>query len=319
MPSRLPARALAAPALLALSALPPVSLSAQSAPADFVLDALGRHPIVFVGDVHPLAEPKRVIAEVIARQDPARPLDLLALEVASEQQPFIDAYLASQPEDTTILLANPRTLRAHWGASAEYLAIYRAAWRWNRDHPGRPLRVLAADIRGWPIAPLTANMAAGGFANRDEWMARQFRQAVREHPEWRVLIFMGGYHGLRRGGGEVTVGSARARFDRWFSGWLEEAGVRVYSILSDAPQGDGHGATRVFDAIAAERGPVNLALPLGEGTDSIARPMHDVQLEGYRLAFWPDRFPLRSAIDAMLVFNRPTPITVLEGFGLSAP
>ena len=152
------------------------------------------------------------------------------------------------PEDTTILLDNPRTLRSHWGASVEYLDIYRAVYRWNADHPDRAVHVLAADIRGWPIASLTEHMATGGFVNRDVWMAAAFRKALEQHPEWRTLIFMGGYHGLKVVGGEVKIGKAHDRFDHWFAGYLADDGFEVYTILSDALQDAGHAATRVFDA-----------------------------------------------------------------------
>ena len=298
-------------ALGLLSALCAPPLSAQSRPADFVLEALSRHSIVFLGDVHPIAEPKQILTEVIDRQDPATAIDLLALEVAAEQQPFIDAYLRSAPEDTTLLVSNPRTLRSHWGASHDYLEVYRAVYRWNHAHPGRPIRISASDIRGWPIAPLTEMMAAGGFANRDEWMARSFASLSRAHPEWRILIFMGGYHGLQIGGGEVEVGQARARFDNWFCGYLKEGGIAVYTILTDARQDDGHGATRVFDELASHRGG-NFATALDVATDSIRQPMYEIAIEGYRLSFWPDRFPLRLAANAMIVLAAATPITLLE-------
>ena len=302
-----PGRALLALTFLVLTVS---ALRAQERdPVEFVLDAVARHPLVFLGDVHPLAEPKRILADVIDRQDPATPIDVLALEVAAEQQPAIDRYLASQPEDTTLLLANPRTLRAHWGASSEYLGIYRAVWRWNRSHPGRAMRIVAADIRGWPIAPLTEAMASGGFANRDEWMARQFVGFVRRNPGARILVFMGGYHGLATGGGEVTVGRSTARFDHWFGGWLRDEQVPLYTIIADARQEGGHGATRVFDLLASQAVDRNFATALGADTDSIVRPMYDVNAEGYHLAFWPDRFPIRQAVDAMIVLGRATPIT----------
>jgi hypothetical protein len=296
-------------ALILLLATPPRAAAQERDPVEFVLEATAAHRVVFLGDVHPLAEPKRILAQVIERQDPASAIDWLALEVASEEQPTIDRYLASAPEDTTLLLERPRTLRAHWGASREYLAVYRAVWRWNAAHPARPIRILAADIRGWPIAPLTENMAAGGFANRDEWMAQRFLRFLTEHPEARVLVFMGGYHGLGAGGGEVTVGRSTARFDRWFSGWLREGGVKPYSILSDARQGEGHGATRVFDALTASGAGRNYAITLSAETDAVERPLHEVQLEGYRLGFRPERFALRDAVDAMIVLDRATPTT----------
>jgi hypothetical protein len=179
-------------ALLACSALSVLSaLPHPAEPLQFLQSAVREHQIVFLGDIHPLAEPKLLVSDFIGRQTVDDAIDLLALEVASEQQEWIDHYLESRPEDVRILLDHPRTLRAHWGVSTEYLGIYRSVYRWNNHHPEHQIHVLAADLRGWPIAPLTPHMATGGFVNRDIWMAAAFRKKLQEHPKWRVLIFMG--------------------------------------------------------------------------------------------------------------------------------
>lgn len=287
-------------------------LRAQTIPPfEFVQSALSRHRIVFLGDIHPLAEPKQLVSRLIREQGPGATIDLLALEVASEEQEVIDRYLASVPEDTTILLDNPRTLRAHWGMSAEYLDIYRAAYRWNANHPDQPIHILAADIRGWPMAPLTEHMATGGFVNRDVWMAAAFRKVLDAHPDWRILAFMGGYHGLKGVGGEVTLGHAHDRFDRWFAGYLADDGYEIFSILTDALQDGGHAATRMYDYLAAGRGG-NFAVALDTSMDVVREPLRDVEQEGYRLEFWPSRIPLRMAVDAMLILTRTRRITLLH-------
>jgi hypothetical protein len=282
---------------------------------DFLKSALAHHRVVFLGDIHPLAEPKLLVANVIRSQQESTAIDLLALEVASEQQEWIDRYLASDPEDTSILLDHPRTLRAHWGISSEYLEIYRAVYRWNSAHPAHPIRVLAADLLGWPIAPLTPHMATGGFANRDQWMAAAFRKKLEPHPEWRVLIFMGGYHGLKQIGGRVALGRVQDRFDHWFAGYLDEAGEKVYSILTDARQDGGRPATRLFDLLGGAR-PGNFAVVLDSTSDTVREPLYDVDQEGFELEFWPSRFSLRTAVDALLILNRTTPITLVKSTSL---
>lgn len=301
------------PPLPPLPLLPPAhsALPPPSAPLDFLRSSLRQHQIVFLGDIHPLAEPKRLVSQIISSQDESSAIDLLALEVASEQQEWIDRYLASTPEDTTLLVEHPRTLRAHWGMSLEYLDIYRAVYRWNSQHSRHPVRVLAADLRGWPIAPLTPHMATGGFVNRDIWMAAAFKKALQPHPNWRVLIFMGGYHGLKGVGGQVAIGRVHDRFDRWFAGYLSDEGLRIFSILTDARQLQTHGATRMLDYLAGDSGG-NFAVALDSTTDRVREPLYEVEQEGFRLEFWPSRFPLRMAVDAMLVLNRTTPITIIE-------
>jgi hypothetical protein len=285
--------------------------ASPATPLEFLQAALRRHQIVFLGDIHPLAEPKLLVSQIISTQEESSAIDLLALEVASEQQEWIDRYLASVPEDTTILLEHPRTLRAHWGVSLEYLDIYRAVYQWNARHPHRPVRILAADLRGWPIAPLTPHMATGGFVNRDIWMAAAFRKALQPHPDWRVLIFMGGYHGLKEVGGQVAIGRVHDRFDRWFAGYLSDGGLKVFSILTDARQLSTHGATRMLEYLAGGSGG-NFAVPLDSTTDRVREPLYDVEQEGFQLEFWPSRFPLRTAVDAMLILNRTTPITLIN-------
>lgn len=298
-------------ALTALTALTAVSTTPAD-PLHFLQTALRDHQIVFLGDVHPLAEPKLLVSQFIDGQDEATAIDLLALEVASEQQQWIDRYLASAPEDTTILLEHPRTLRSHWGVSAEYLGIYRAVYRWNAQHPSRKVHVLAADLLGWPIAPLTAHMATGGFVNRDLWMAAAFRKTLRQHPEWRVLIFMGGYHGLKSVGGQVSIGRVHDRFDRWFAGYLRDEGTDIYTVLTDARSVGNHGATRMFDHLTGGSSE-NFAVALDSTSDGVREPLYDVEQDGFQLEFWPSRFALRTAVDAMLVLNRATPITIIDG------
>jgi hypothetical protein len=132
---------------------------------------------------------------------------------------------------------------------------------------------------------------------------------VRKNPGTRILVFMGGYHALATGGGEVTVGRSTARFERWFGGYLRDDQLPLYAILVDARQEGGHGATRVFDQLAAGAVGRNFAVVLTADTDAVERPMHDVRADGYHLGFWPERFALRHAVEAMIVLDRTTPIT----------
>jgi hypothetical protein len=276
-------------------------------PLQFLQAALREHRIVFLGDIHPLAEPKRLVSRLIRQQREDQAIDLLALEVAAEQQEWIDQYLASKPEDTRILLDHPRTLRAHWGISAEYLEIYRAVYRWNTDHDGQSIHILAADQLGSPRVPRTPRE----LANRDMGMAASFRKTLQQHPTARVLIFMGGYHGLKGIGGEVTIGRASHRFDRWFAGYLADDGADVYTIFTDARQADDHAATRVFDDLAAIS-EHNFAVALDSTTDHVTEPLHTVEQAGFKLEFRPSGFALRSAVDAMGVLKRTTLLRLIR-------
>jgi hypothetical protein len=292
---------------------PALALLAQLvSPSAFVLGALAEHSIVFVGDIHPYAEPKQIITAVLRTMSPEHPVRLLALEIAAEQQPMLDRYFATVPEDTTILLNNPRTLRDHWGASEDYLGIYRAAWAWNAGHPEAPIRVAAIDVPRWPLFQHSEAMAAGTFAERDRIMAARFERELKVTGGGSALVFMGGLHGLRSIGGEVHAGRAVERFDHWFAGYVEADGHPVYTVLIDAPLGDGQGATRVYDLLLAQGGSVDVATVLDASSDDVAEPMRSAILEGYGLAFAPARFHLREAAQAMIILHHPTALTPLR-------
>jgi hypothetical protein len=124
----------------------------------------------------------------------------------------------------------------------------------------------------------------------------------------RVLIFMGG----KEVGGQVAMGRAQRRFERWFAGYLLDHGAEVYSILTDARQtAGGPAATRVFDHLA-HTSTGNFAVVLDSTTDIVPEPMHGVRQEGFSLEFRPARFPLRRAVDAMIVLNRATRVELIR-------
>jgi len=63
--------------------------------------------------------------------------------------------------------------------------------------------------------------------------------------------------------------------------------------------------------MAAGPGPPELAVALDSTTDAVREPLYDVEQEGYSLEFWPSRFPLRTAADAMIILRQAHPITLL--------
>jgi hypothetical protein len=56
----------------------------------------------------------------------------------------------------------------------------------------------------------------------------------------------------------------------------------------------------------------NFAIALDSTTDRVREPLYNVEQDGFQLEFRPSRFPLRRAVDAMLILNSTTPITLLE-------
>jgi len=97
-----------------------------------LIEAAGRsRRLVFLADVTSAAAPKRLAARAVERLASGPGLDLVVLNVPAEEQPFIDQYLATTPEDASLLLGRPRAIREGDGASRDFVDLYRAVWRVN--------------------------------------------------------------------------------------------------------------------------------------------------------------------------------------------
>lgn len=293
-------------------------------PKSFILGAFEAHRIVFVGDVHPAAEPKRLVAQLVPELKARGLLDVLVLEVPYEQQPVIDAYLASNPEEANLLVSHPLTLRAHWGAAEEYLEIYRAVWSVNRRlPPGSRIRIVAVDAPRGPPQVASETDAVARYARRDAVMARRIEQEVLlRDPDARVLIFMGGYHGLKNLGAEAQWGGARAPV-RWMAARLQERWPEpIYTILTDGgPEaaayrtGPSHGATRLFALLRSRvepSAPPPFAVPVTPVFDAIPNPFLEPGEGPISLRFVPESYALHEVVDAYLYLGVGSPITPLE-------
>ena len=286
-------------------------------PVAFIRDAVRRHRLVFLGDIHPAALPKEIVQAVIAAEDSVpgeAALAALALEVGRDQQEYIERYLTSVPEDSTILLDHPVTLRVVWGASREYLGIYRAVWRHNhRAGRARPIAIIAVDVPGWPIPALTVGMALQAFAGRDHGLAGNLEAALaRLGPDGHMLAFLGGYHGLKRVTARVVSGAAELTLDGWAGGLLAQRGVDVYTVFTDGAAAGGgldSGATRLYPLVERAGLAPPFVAPLDSSVDVLRAPLVPIEQEGMSLEFVPERFSLREAADAYLFLGRFRGIT----------
>jgi hypothetical protein len=207
-------------------------------PLDLIEVAGRSRRLVFLADIPSAAAPKRLAAQVIERLALGSGLDLVALEVDAAEQPFIDRYLATAPEDASILMSRPRAIREHDGASRTFIDIYRTVWRVNQELGAhRRVRIVAADLPGWPPARTTSpHEAARLFGERDAHMAEAVTaRALARDPSARVLFFVGGLHALRVGGGQVQTGGMRPVAVTWLAARLAERYPQdVFTILTDA-------------------------------------------------------------------------------------
>jgi hypothetical protein len=201
-------------------------------------------PVLLLGDVAGATGPKQLATLLIDSLGGAGRLEAVALEVPSDQQAWIDLYLETDPEDPSILLAHPRTIRESEGSDRPLLGIYRAVWRVNSVlGANRRIRIIAMDPPEWPPAPGTSPARAlAAFANRDSVMQATLEmRLLGRNPRARVLIFVDGLRVLDGTARISTGGIAPVRID-WLGARLVESGVPTYSVLVDAPRGSGANA-----------------------------------------------------------------------------
>jgi hypothetical protein len=284
-------------------------------PLDLVDVAARSRRLLFIADIHSAAAPKRFAAQAIERIAAGPGLDLLVLEVDADEQPFIDRYLATAPEDASILMSRPRAIREDDAASRTYLDIYRTVWRVNQELGAhRRIRIVAGDRPGWPPPRATSlHDAARLFGERDEHMVDAVHQrGLAREPGTRVLFFVGGLHALKQGGGRIQTGGTRPVDVQWLAARMAERYPQdVFSILVDASP-----MRAVTTEIATYRGTrtaevmrrggisTGSGFRLDEAFDTFTRtPIRVVGTTGLDFSLEPRNTPLSRLADAYVYFG----------------
>lgn len=286
---------------------------ARGDPVRMVVTAGRRHQIIFLGDLLSAPEPKRIVADAIDALAHGPGLDVLVLEVGADLQQRIDRYLDTEPEEAGILLAEPRTIHEEWGVANEYLEIYRRVWRLNRTlDPGRRIRILAADLPGWPPAgTVPARLAAAQYAQRDSYMAERIESMILAgNPRARLLIFMGGYHGLKSGQAELHAGTDAPVPVVWLGTRLRQLHPgEVYTIVMDGASRQapgnlvaGYTATRVYDFLRKRLPDATrpFALTIDSRFDFLRAPIRATTPPGLEITFRPDNYRLQDVADGYI-------------------
>lgn len=285
--------------------------SAGVPPVDFIRDAGRSHRLLFLSDIEGAAEPKRLAAGVIEAMAKDGGLDAVVLEVPVTEQPWIDRYLNTAPEDASILLSRPRLVREHDSATRDYLEIFRQVWKMNQElGPGRSIRILAADHPDWPASSALAPSAAAAlYARRDEFMAETVqRMLLGPYPRSRTLLFMEGYHTLNGGEASFAVGGADPIPVKWLAVRLaEDFPTEVYTVLVESTGSGnaydlvaGYSNTAAFDIVrkGLENARPPLAVAIDEHFDFIRDPVLENAGPGIELDIGPRDYRLREIADA---------------------
>jgi hypothetical protein len=269
--------------------------------------ASAAHRLVFVADVPSANAPKTLVASAIERLAKGSGLDVVALEIDADEQPYIDQYLATTDEDASLLLARPRITHEDEGVSRSYMDVLRAVRRMN-DELGadRQIRIVALDLPQWPPASgESPSDAARRFGQRDSAMYAHIVPLLDQDPKTRVLFFVGGLHVLKSGNGIVQTGGTRTVQVDWLATRLmRDYPQDVYSILVDAsPSRIPAPAVAAYRGTAA--GPVlrdagvkaGSALTLDSSFEFSRQPVNVVEKPGLHFEFSPHDLDFTSIAD----------------------
>ena len=111
-------------------------------------------------------------------------------------------------------------------------------WKLNQKlGADQRIQIVAADLNGWPPArPVSPAERARKSAEREAHMQKSIQDVMSLNPRARVLVFMTGFHALKRGTGELQTGGSTPVQIAWLATRLNGvAPEEVYSFLVDAP------------------------------------------------------------------------------------
>lgn len=277
--------------------LRPYAEEAQMAPAELVATAGRRHRLIFLADVRGAAAPKALAAAAIETLADGSGLDALVLDIPADEQPYLDRYFLTRPEDASILLSRPRAIRESSGVSRSLLELYRTVYRVNGElGPDRAIRVIAADLPDWPpTRALAPHDAAEMYGARDAFMAARVDSLLLAfNANARALFFMDGLQTLR-GGATLQAGGTGLVQVTWLAERLAKRYPRdVYGIIVDAPAARAIAPTvvayRRTGAAEVFRGagglPGSFGLPLHSAFDPVV-PMQVAVTPGTTFALQP--------------------------------
>ena len=290
-------------------ALLPYAQSAQVDPSELIATAGRRHRLVFLGDVAGASAPKELAARAVETLAGGSGLDAVVVEIPADEQPYLDRYFLTDPEDAALLLSRPRAIREAEGVARSYLDLYRTIWRVNQElGADAAIRVIAADLPQWPPdRALSPNRAGELYGQRDAFMAARVDSLVlARHSRARVLFFMDGLRTLR-GGAALQTGGTGLVSITWLAEHMRTRFPRdVYGIIVDAPAQRAfapsvvtYRSTGARDVFRARPGdlPARFALPVTDAFDPIGAPVHVLATPGTTFSLQPGG-ELRELTDA---------------------
>ena len=284
--------------------------TAEESPEEYIVRAAQGSRIVLLSDIHNSTATKQFAARAVERIAAGPGLDAVVVEVSEDQQAYIDQYFDRTPEDASVLMANPRTIREPGAATRAYLDLYHAIWKINEKlGPDERIRVIAADLPGWSEDGMRSpSESARAMAERTKHMEQVIQDRIlRTIPSARILVFMSGFLTLDDGTLALqTGGSSRVNvtpLGKLLAATTDEA----HSILVDAPtvgtvsrEMVPYMGTRVADVLQQQGVGKRAGLSITSDFDYLRHPIKEKKSPGIDFAVHPRDYNLRDVADGYI-------------------
>jgi len=239
-------------------------------PQQFVLDAIGKHRVVIMGEIHHRPRYWAFDAALVRSPEFARRVGVIYLELPSNDQPLVDRFLADAKYDPEPVIEMLRdNLWMGW-PDQPMLDFFRTVWEVNRKlAESQRLRIVLADMaRPWKQIRKRDDWRKYDV-DRDQYMAEHIVCDLEKHAaDKRHALFIVGYGhamlNLTWAGGEPMKSA----------GWHLREKLRETNVFAVFPHGpvitnggqvSGRLARGLFDTAFAAMGNKPMAFPLDRG------------------------------------------------------
>ena len=268
-------------------------------PQEFLLQALAKHRVVILGEVHNRQRYWAFNAALVRSREFVEHVGVIYLELPCNDQSMRDRFLAAPKYDPAPVIDVLRDMHEFGWPDQTTLEFCQAVWQVNQSLPkAQRLRIVLADIaRPWRDIRKREDWAKYDV-DRNEFMASQIARDLREHAQDpRHALFIVGYGHAMKNVRDPGEGPSKT------AGWhlcqtLGETNVFAVfphsPVTSDHQEVDGRLALGLFETAFAARSNRPMAFPLDHG------PFGEQLFDAMMASDFTTADPYRAGFDAFL-------------------
>ncbi|MAT70069.1 MAG: hypothetical protein CMJ58_11155 [Planctomycetaceae bacterium] len=234
-------------------------------PLQFVLDALGSHRLVAIGEVHHRPTYWQLNSAIVRDPRFAEVAGTIYLELPMHAQPLVDQFLAAEELNTALVIETLRdNLWTGW-PDAAMLDFFVSVWETNRQlDPQRRIRIVLVDMQR-PWRELIREQRLHKYdGDRNQLMADNIRRDMATSADPRHALFIVGYahlESVRHAGAEKPRRTAGVILREWLHDNLLTI-VQHGPMIANMGRVFGRAAEGLFDEAFAEQGHAPVAFSL---------------------------------------------------------